>query len=415
MRRFTVPIASAAALLAAVAVLTGCGAEPGPELPVAKAGGPRNVQVGETVLFDGSASAHAVSYHWEFGDNTSSEQMKAEHAYAAAGTYAVVLTVRNSVGGSGRDTAEVTVTEELHASPTARISGPSTGRAGEALTFDGSGSSGAKPIASHAWSFGDGTAPATGPTATHLFAANGQYAVQLTVTDGSGLTGVASLTVTIGEQGTNRPPVAIAGHDLSSRVGEALSLDGSVSYDPDDGDAIASYEWDFGDGSAPGSSAQVSHSWGTPGDYTVTLKVTDTHGASDEASLKATVLPPEDFSGRWTLAPTPSTRPCPGYTLSFPAPTVDLIHSGGQLSAQDPGESRRRLTGTVSAQRHFSMSVTFQGAARSCGTPSVTEELSGEFAAGSDRALTGSYKVYHSYPDLTCNCTATFGVTGTRP
>jgi len=399
-------------LLLMVCVLPGCGGGgPAPELPVAVAGGPRSVLLGEPVVFDATASQNAVSYHWEFGDDTSSDEAKVEHTYASAGTFQAVLTVRNAVGGSDRDTAVITVTD-VRAPPTARLAGPSLGRMGEPLTFDGTTSSGESPIVSYDWSFGDG-ATASGETATHFWAADGQYSVQLTVTDAGGQSGSASLTVTIGEGAGNRPPVAVPGHDVTVRVGETVALDGSASYDPDAGDAVAAYDWDFGDGSAHATEAKPSHAWAAAGAYTVKLKVTDQEGATGEASATATVLPPPDYNGRWTLVPDKASVKCAKTTITFPAATLDLTHAGTSLSAQDPAVAPRKLSGTLTG-RHFSMTGTFASSG-TCGTATATETFSGDFAAQADGALTGSYAVYHSYSDLTCNCTATFAVTGTRP
>lgn len=59
-----------------------------------------------------------------------------------------------------------------------------------------------------------------------------------------------------------------------------VTLDGSASLDPDPGDTIASYTFDFGDGSAPvtQSSPTISHTYQTAGDYPARLDVTDSRG-----------------------------------------------------------------------------------------------------------------------------------------
>lgn len=67
--------------------------------------------------------------------------------------------------------------------PVANPGGPYQGASGQPVSFDGSGSSDPDGNAlTYAWSFGD-AGTATGVTATHTYAAAGQYLVTLTVTD----------------------------------------------------------------------------------------------------------------------------------------------------------------------------------------------------------------------------------------
>lgn len=61
--------------------------------------------------------------------------------------------------------------------------------------------------------------------------------------------------------------------------GQAYSFDAGTSYA--DEDSIANYSWNFGDGSS-GSGVNVSHVYTTPGNYTVTLTVTDSNGCSTQ-------------------------------------------------------------------------------------------------------------------------------------
>ncbi len=78
---------------------------------VAEAGGPYSGQVGQLITFDGRGSQGSIaSYYWEFGDGATASGAVVQHAYSAPGTYTVRLTVRDSVGHSASDTAQVTVT-----------------------------------------------------------------------------------------------------------------------------------------------------------------------------------------------------------------------------------------------------------------------------------------------------------------
>jgi glucose/arabinose dehydrogenase/PKD repeat protein len=82
----------------------------------------------------------------------------------------------------------------------------------------------------------------------------------------------------------NRSPVAVA--RANKKWGAApltVAFDGSGSSDPD-GEALT-YDWNFGDGSAHSTAANPTHAFGS-GTYLVTLKVTDTHGASTTDGMR---------------------------------------------------------------------------------------------------------------------------------
>jgi len=85
-------------------------------------------------------------------------------------------------------------------------------------------------------------------------------------------------------QPTNQKPVADAGGDYYGTVNESIRFDASQSRDPDG--EIVEYIWDFGDGST-GKGKVVTHSYSTPGNYTVTLTVVDDDGAEDSDTTLA--------------------------------------------------------------------------------------------------------------------------------
>ncbi len=80
-------------------------------------------------------------------------------------------------------------------------------------------------------------------------------------------------------------PLADAGADTMGIAGEAISFNGSNSWD---NHYVASYEWDFGDGKTA-EGARVSHSFENDGTYDVTLTVKDSAGNSDSHTVKAYV------------------------------------------------------------------------------------------------------------------------------
>lgn len=203
------------------------------QAPTALPGGPYSGTVGVAVGMDGSASSDPddntpLSFAWSFGDGASTTGAKPSHAYAAAGTFTVKLTVTDAQGLAG---AQSTTTATIAAAPpppppppppnqapTARPGGPYTGTAGTAVAFDGSASSDPDnntPL-TYAWSFGDG-ASATGAKPSHGYAGAASYTVKLTVTDAKGLAGAqATTTATI----TAAPPpgdqVFVGAGDITS-------------------------------------------------------------------------------------------------------------------------------------------------------------------------------------------------------
>lgn len=106
-------------------------------------------------------------------------------------------------------------------------------------------------IVSYAWDLdGDGEYDdATGAVVEHVFGQFGVFEVGVQVTDESGATDTATVTVTA-DQG-NAAPVADAGGAYVTAFGQGLALDASASYDPNEnwGDSIVSWAWDLdGDG-----------------------------------------------------------------------------------------------------------------------------------------------------------------------
>jgi PKD repeat protein len=90
-------------------------------------------------------------------------------------------------------------------------------------------------------------------------------------------------TVTAGPP-PNQAPVAAIEAPAEASVGQSVSLSGANS--TDDGE-IVSYAWDFGDGTDAGEGETVEHVYTAPGEYTITLTVTDNGdpALTDEAEV----------------------------------------------------------------------------------------------------------------------------------
>ncbi|HLB01092.1 MAG TPA: PKD domain-containing protein, partial [Bacteroidota bacterium] len=267
--------------------------------PTANANGPYSgtagtvIVAGTPVSFSSAGSSAnggtIVSYNWDFGDGSTSAAANPSHLYLAAGVYAVSLTVTDDeipALTSAPDFTTATITP-ADGAPTANAAGPYTGKAGFPVAFDGSGSSDPEgaPL-SYSWNFGD-TTSGTGVAPSHTYAAAGDFAVTVTVSDG--VNAPVPSAATTAHITVNNPPVANPGGPYSGNSGVPVAFNGSGSSDTDS-DPLT-YSWNFGDGTT-GTGATPSHAYPVPATYTVTLRVNDGYVNSAPATTTATITSP---------------------------------------------------------------------------------------------------------------------------
>jgi chitinase len=167
---------------------------------------------------------------------------------------------------------------------------PTLPKAHETILFDGSQSVDDGQIVSYFWNFGDGAA-ATGVSAIHTFDLPGTYNVVLTVTDDRGLATASAPKPVLVSQAT-APMASFTASPTDPVAGvTVVQFNGSASI-PSPGHHIESLEWDFGDGSPHVFGETASHTYTTPGTYTVVLVVTDSTGQRSVASKTVTVATP---------------------------------------------------------------------------------------------------------------------------
>ena len=162
--------------------------------------------------------------------------------------------------------------------------------------FNGRGSHDDTFVVDHTWRFEDkGPVVLYGVEAFHRFMDIGRYVVRLDVWDPLGKHGTDEMSVEVGDF---TDPYADAGKDLYVDEGTVVILDGSNSRD---NYGIANFTWSFIDGYAIIlHGATNTYRFDDPGQYRVTLKVTDLSGNWAVDTVMVTVLdttPPTPIAG----------------------------------------------------------------------------------------------------------------------
>ncbi len=162
------------------------------------------------------------------------------------------------------------------------------------------------------WDFGSGST-ASGQTASHLYDANGTYSVTLTATNANGCSAQLTQPVEV-----HKATVSIAssegdlGCETKTTIFSALTEANLTQFD-----------WDFGDGTPHSAEATPSHTFTSPGHYTISLGYITSSGCAGKTQYTLDVYerPKFDFTA------TPGTTICGSNPVSF-------LVSGSNLAGQ---------------------------------------------------------------------------------
>jgi len=222
------------------------------------------IQCGGDVTFTNN-TAGVSSISWDFGDGTTSSAISPVHTYSGPGNYSAVVSMTNTNGCSDSILIPINVTASSQASFNATPASCSP-----SVVFQNTSTA----ASSFIWLFGDGTSD-TSATPQHTYSNPGSYSVFL-VSDPATCPDTATATIQI-----NAQPTATFNSLPDCNLSVQLS-----SLTP----GMSNYSWNFGDGGS-GSGNTVTHTYVTPGNFPVTLIVTDANNCSDTLTQNIQVNP----------------------------------------------------------------------------------------------------------------------------
>jgi gliding motility-associated-like protein len=254
-------------------------------------------------------------WNWNFddpgsGDQNTSALQNPLHLFSVSGTHNVQLIVTNLNGCS--DTILKTIS--INALPESNFLAD-TNCVGTLTQFTDLSIPNGGVIDSWLWNFGDGTPNNYQQNPQHLFAAPGNYTVNLTVTNSNSCYHTTSKTVII-----HPIPSAAFGFSVNNCARTPVPFNDFSSIGQG---TIVKWHWQWGDGSSTTiiypNNPDTSHLYTTGGNYQVVLTVTtsDSCSASIAQSVNVMDTPQTNFSF--------STNNC----QSFPVAFQDLTQENG--------------------------------------------------------------------------------------
>ncbi len=240
------------------------GTADGNQLPITRPGPSQTVPTGAVATLDGSESSDpegaSITFQWSWVEQPEGSNAAFADPSAAAATFTpdvagvYVASLVVSDGEQASQPAEVRVTaiaqDDSNRAPIADAGVDRRVQVGESLTIDGSNSSDPDgDTLRYSWMLRatpDGSSAALSaantPTVALMPDVVGVYEVRLVVSDGATSSNPATVRITAEEAPPqNQPPVARVGPDQNAEPGDTITLDGSLSQDPD-GQPLM-YEW----------------------------------------------------------------------------------------------------------------------------------------------------------------------------
>ena len=317
-----------------------------PGAPTGPAAGETAASLGYTATGSTSSEGHTVEYRFDWNDGTMSDwsaTMPANHAWAAAGTYAVKAQARcgadTAVESAWSTVLSVTVTAPAGETVSwpSTPSGPTSGAIAESLTYTVSGGSSSEGHAlEYRFDWGDGTYSTWDPGATdsHAWSASGIYTAraQARCQDHPAVvstwSSVLQVSIDVAETVT-RPQTPEGDTPVEVSIPHSYTIRHAVSTM---GHTLE-YRMDWGDGAMSdwAVALRFDNAWDTPGSY--------------EVKAQARCQQHPDVMSDWSYVP-----------LAVTVQASETVSTPDALTGPDTGEIQVQLSyeysGAVSSWGH---------------------------------------------------------------
>ncbi|HET8861522.1 PKD domain-containing protein [Marivirga sp.] len=232
-----------------------------------------NLCISNPIDFSSATKGVIATYDWDFGDGTQSSLENPSHTYASAGTYAVKLNVTDTAGCNNLFVDSIRVFEEPVPDFQAAAQGSLCSQ--KPLIFENL--TVLPTEASFFWDFGDGNT-STNENPEHVYAAAGDYIVSQSINmAGCAIEKIDTITI--------NPGPSVAFQVANTCLGEILQFENTSQ-----GDFLAGFEWDFGDGTQS-TQTNPNHRYDTAGVYNVLLTAFTTNGCDFTISQSVEIQP----------------------------------------------------------------------------------------------------------------------------
>ena len=282
-----------------------------------------------TVTQAPSAGAPEIDrYEWSFGDGRTAVTTGniTSHVYTSAGRKSVEVRAVEKDGrtGTGRTEVNVTPRSPVNVNITAI---PSPATVGEVVTFTAAVTGTTVLIDRYEWVFGDGAEVTTsGNIVNHVYTSAGTRTVRVTAVTVEGVDGSSQIQLVVTGGILN---VNLTANPSPATVDEVVTITATVTPATVQ---IATYAWDFGDGTTQTTSGNiVNHVYTSSGTRGVRVTATTPEGVSGSTAITLIVVPvqiaitltpspPNPFTNSavtFTAVVTPSTAVATSYFWEF--------------------------------------------------------------------------------------------------